>query len=194
MFQPSVKNRTKAVLNNSKAPRQRLTRVAAATLLLGMMPMLSYAIDDVKETPEAFLAEAFGAAVPPPKALDLTDPVQSKLMQTFGKQYPQQRLRYWKSGTRSAWILDDIGKDGYVPTTTGFIVQNGAIQAARVLIYRESRGDQVADPSFTKQFTGAHLAGAQLDRQIDGISGATLSVQMMQRLARAALTLDSVAP
>lgn len=170
-----------------------LKRVALALLVASMIPSVSYAIDDVKETTSAFLTEAFGASAPAPKALDLSDAIQSQLTQTFGKPYPQQRLRYWKSGGTSAWILDDVGKDGYVPTTTGFIVHNGAIQAARVLIYRESRGDQVADPSFTKQFVGARLTGAQLDRQIDGISGATLSVQMMERLARAALTLDSVA-
>lgn len=171
----------------------KLKRTLVVVLLSSLVPGAAFAIDDVKETTEAFLAEAFGSATPPPKALELTDNVQSMLSQTFGKAYPQERLRYWKSGGTSAWILEDVGKDGYVPTTTGFIVKNGAIQAARVLIYRESRGEQVADPSFTRQFVGAHLAGAQLDREIDGISGATLSVAMMTRLARAALTLDSVA-
>ncbi|RQR85345.1 FMN-binding protein [Burkholderia sp. Bp9012] len=179
--------------SDRRRSRFPMRRIAAAILMAGMLPTLSYAIDDVKETTNAFLAEAFGSAPPAPKALELSADVQGKLVQTFGKQYPQQRLRYWKSGATSAWVLEDIGKEGYVPTTTGFIVRNGAIQAARVLIYRESRGDQVAEPTFTKQFVGAKLAGSQLDRQIDGISGATLSVQMMTRLARAALTLDSVA-
>jgi hypothetical protein len=175
------------------ARRLRLKRSVTLLLLASLLPGAAFAIDDVKESTEAFLAEAFGSATPQPRALDLSSNVQSMLMQTFGKSYPQERLRYWKVGGTSAWILEDIGKEGYVPTTTGFIVKNGAIQAARVLIYRESRGEQVADPSFTRQFVGARLSGSQLDRQIDGISGATLSVQMMTRLARAALTLDSVA-
>jgi hypothetical protein len=33
-----------------------------------------------------------------------------------------------------------------------------------------------------------------LQPEVDGISGATLSVMAMQRMARAALTLDALAP
>ena len=54
-------------------------------------------------------------------------------------------------------------------------------------------GEQVAEPSFLQKFLGARLSGGQLDRAIDNISGATLSVQMMQRMARTVLTLDASA-
>jgi hypothetical protein len=146
------------------------------------------------QTPEAFLTEAFGASVPPAKLLDLDGNAQSKLSAVLGHPYSQGRLRYWRGGGRSAWILEDIGKQGYQVTTAGFVVKGAAIDYARVLIYRESRGEQVAEASFLKQLSGAHLAGTQLDKTVDNISGATLSVKMMQRMASAALTLDSFAP
>ena len=60
-----------------------------------------------------------------------------------------------------------------------------------MLVYRESRGDEVRYPRFTGQFTGAGLNSRQeLDRGIDVISGATLSVNALTRLARLALYLD----
>ena len=61
----------------------------------------------------------------------------------------------------------------------------------RVLIYRESRGWEVKYPAFTDQFRGARLTSdGKLDQSIDGISGATLSVHALTRLARLALLLD----
>ena len=145
-------------------------------------------------TREAFLAEAFGATLPPAKSLDLDETKQAQLTPIYGRRYPQARLRYWRANGRTAWIFDDIGKEGYQPTTSGFIVSDGTIEAARVLFYKESRGDQVGEPSFLKQLLGARAAGAGLDRTVDNISGATYSVKLMQRMARTALLLDTLAP
>lgn len=57
-------------------------------------------------------------------------------------------------------------------------------------MFRESRGFEVRYPFFTDQFRGARLReGLDLDREIDGISGATLSVRALTKLARLALLL-----
>jgi len=180
------------------APVSRRSLLRGALTLLLATPVLrvAAAVDIYKtfQTPEAFLAEAFGAAPPPaPQTLDLDDARQSKLATVFGRRYPQSRLRYWRANGRTAWIFDDIGKEGYVPTTAGFVVQNGAIDFARVLVYRESRGEQIAERSFLQQLAGAKPAGAAIDRKVDNISGATYSVKMMQRMARTALMLDALA-
>lgn len=147
--------------------------------------------DEAVETPEAFLREAFGAQVPEPQTLWLDDKTQAQLRPIFGHIYPQARLRYWRAGTRSAWILDETGKE--FPITAGFVVDGMQMDLARLLIYRESRGDEIRYPAFLKQFKGAHLQNDELQPQIDGISGATLSVSAMQRMARAALTLAPMA-
>jgi hypothetical protein len=48
----------------------------------------------------------------------------------------------------------------------------------------------VSRPFFTRQFVGAKLAGGRLERDIDGIVGATLSVRALTRLSAAALYLS----
>lgn len=146
------------------------------------------------QTPEAFLAEAFGATPPPPAVLDLDSAMQSQVAAVFGRPFPLPRVRYWRAAGRTAWIFDDIGKTGYQPTTSAFVVSGGAIESARVLVYRESRGEQVGERSFLQQFSGARASGAGLDRSVDNISGATYSVKMMQRMARTAIALDALVP
>jgi hypothetical protein len=66
-----------------------------------------------------------------------------------------------------------------------------------VLIFRESRGWEVRHDFFTDQFKGVTLNDdRELDLPIDNISGATLSVRALTRLARLALYLHNnhVAP
>ncbi|HVT36683.1 MAG TPA: FMN-binding protein [Nevskiaceae bacterium] len=177
--------------------RRTLLRGGIALMVYGLLARAARAGESVwttYQTPEAFIAETFGGAIPPVKTLELDAAVQAQVAGVFGHAYTQaNKLRYWRANGRSAWILDDLGKQGYQLTTAGFVVKAGVVENAKVLIYRESRGEQVAEPSFLRQLIGAKLAGAQLDRNVDNISGATLSVQMMQRLARLALKLDAIA-
>ena len=99
------------------------------------------------------------------------------------------RVHYWAQGQRSAWILEEIGKEQ--PITMGIVVKAGRVEQMRVLIYRESRGDEVRQPFFLDQFKGAALQDDdELDRAIDGVSGATLSTRALTKLARLALFLD----
>ena len=135
--------------------------------------------------PEAFLAEAFGAA-PPPSVLWITAEIQPDVEKILGHPPPRLRQRYWKVGAKTAWILEEIGKEEFI--TAGFVVTNDGIERARVLIYRESRGMEVRYPAFLKQFDGVQLADKRrLSKRIDGITGATLSVWAMERMARTAL-------
>ncbi|WP_107110765.1 FMN-binding protein [Shewanella algae] len=99
------------------------------------------------------------------------------------------RTRYWQQGDDTVWILEEIGKEA--PITVGIQVRHGQIYRTKVLIYRESRGDEVRHDFFTDQFKSATLTkDKQLDKHIDGITGATLSVRALTKLARIALYLD----
>ena len=61
----------------------------------------------------------------------------------------------------------------------------------QVLIYRESHGWEVRYPFFTDQFKGLERDDSNnLNKKIDGISGATLSVNALTRLSKLALYLD----
>lgn len=159
-----------------------------SALLLALVAFAA-AARGVYQAPEAFLREAFAERVPPARVLWLDDQLQRQIAEILGHRYSSLRLRYWRENGRSAWILEEIGKEE--PITTGIIVKDGKIELVKVLIFRESRGDEVRYPFFTQQFTGASLrSGAQLDRTVDGISGATLSVRALKKLARLALFLD----
>ena len=159
-------------------------------LLLLAWPGSAQAMDRVYQLPEDFIAEIF-KATPPAKLVWLTKDAQSVVTGILGHAPRQLRQRYWSSDTRTLWILEETGKEELI--TAGFVVKDGRIEQARVLIYREGRGMEVRYPAFLKQFSGAALSeGTQLDRTIDGISGATLSVYAMQRMARAALYFDQL--
>jgi hypothetical protein len=159
--------------------------------LLWVLALTAHA-DTTYLAPDDFIKETFGGSPPKVQFLWLDATAQDKLKAIFGHAYPQARLRYWRSDGKTAWILEDIGKE--FPITAGFVVKDREIDHASVLIYRESRGDEIHYPSFLKQFGGTHLKDEQLAPGIDGISGATLSVDAMRRMARAALTLDALAP
>jgi hypothetical protein len=61
-----------------------------------------------------------------------------------------------------------------------------------VLAFRESRGWEIRYPFFTSQFSGLELADdGYLSESIDGITGATMSVRAVERVARLALWLDA---
>lgn len=149
-----------------------------------------YAMERVYQSPENFIAEVFKAN-PPPKLVWLTKDAQAIVSDILGHAPRQLRQRYWGDGTRTLWILEEIGKEELI--TAGFVVHQGRIEQAKVLAYRESRGMEVRYPAFLKQFNGVKLnQDQQLDKTIDGISGATLSVYAMQRMARTALYLDQL--
>jgi hypothetical protein len=146
--------------------------------------------DTVYLSQDAFLAQAFDGDVPSPAYVWIDAPLAARMKAVLGAEPAALRVRHWARGPRSAWVLDAVGKER--PITTGIVVDGGGIERIRVLVYRESRGAEVRHGAFTRQFEGARLApDLALDRDIAGISGATLSVRALQRLARLALVLDA---
>jgi hypothetical protein len=144
------------------------------------------------QTPQEFLAEVFPGGSPAAAPLWLSEPLRTQVRNVLGHDLPALRLRYWRREGRTAWILDEIGKDQ--PITTGVVVADGTIETIRVLVFREIRGWEVRYPFFTDQFRGARLnADLRLDRPIDGITGATMSVRALTNVARLALVLDHAA-
>ena len=143
----------------------------------------------VYQEPDAFIAEAFADNPPKPEVIWPDKKLKAQMKDILGHDYRGLRIRYWKQEQKTAWILDEIGKDK--PITTGFVINQGRIERVRVLVFRESRGWEVRHAFFTDQFDKASLQrNTELDRTIDNISGATLSVRAVTKLARVALLLD----
>jgi hypothetical protein len=137
---------------------------------------------------EDYLDGVFPGGVPETQTLWVSGDLRARVEKILGHRFGALRTRYWFDGEASAWILEEIGKE--LPITIGVTIRDDAIVNVRVLEFRESRGWEVRYPFFTDQFKQARLADeAELDREIDGITGATLSVGAVKRTARVALVL-----
>jgi hypothetical protein len=180
---------TSSKLGPRYRPRRFLPRAACAVCL--WLAAAATQADEVYLEPAAFVSEAFDGKAPAAQKLWVTPALNAKVKDILGNALGL-RQKYWREGQRTVWILEAIGRDK--PITAGYVVEHAAITRAAILIYRESRGAEVRHPFFTDQFKGATLkADSALDRHIDGITGATLSVHAISALARVALLLDEAA-
>ena len=140
-----------------------------------------------------FLKIAFSDETPKRKGLRFKGEVKEIAQKIMGSNYKKIRMKYWRQDQKTAWILERIGKVELI--TAGFIVENCRISSVHVLVYRETHGWEVKYPSFRDQFVGVNMiAGYKLDKSIDGISGATLSVNSMEKMTRLALAMNSLVP
>ncbi len=126
------------------------------------------------------------------KTIWLKKEIQAHIKSILDHKYAKLRIRYKISedsdNSTTVWYLDEIGKER--PISFGISVKNDHVQLIRVLEFRESRGYEIHIPRFTKQFVQASLAeNGKLDKNIDGITGATMSVSAMKKIARLALYL-----
>jgi len=110
----------------------------------------------------------------------------------MGHTYKKRIFKYWvTSNDQTVWILNSIGK--YKPITAAFVVDSCKIKSAHVLVYREQHGYEIKFDSFLSQFSAVAInKETDLNKKIDNISGATLSVNSMDRMARTALLLDQI--
>ncbi len=145
---------------------------------------------DKSENIESFVSTAFSGKIPDRQRLKLDVDLKAQIKVILGHRMRGSRLRYWQQDDRTVWILEEIGKTKSI--TTGLIVNAGKIEELQVLKFRESRGGEIRYPFFTDQFKGVGLNGRNdLDQPIDGVSGATLSVRAMKKLARVAIVLHN---
>lgn len=173
-------------------PRLAFSALLRASIAGAAFALAAPAAADVYLTPDEFIRSVFAGNPPPASTLWPSPALQQRIRGVLGRPYKQLRIRYWKNGQRTAWVLDEVGKDEEI--TIGFVLADDAIERTEVLEFRESRGWEIKFPSFTRQFRGARLTPAgTLDARIDGITGATLSVGAYERLARLALMLHQEA-
>ena len=163
-----------------------MKRTLILTLLICLTkPAIS--ADRVYQTPENFLKQAFGIT-PEAQRITLSGDLGKTVKSILGHRYKKIRVPYWQNGCRSAWILEEIGKERYI--TTGFVVNSQGLEKVKVLIFRESRGWEVKHDFFGEQFVNANLTNKnKLDKRINNISGATMSVNAVTNISRMALLL-----
>ncbi len=142
----------------------------------------------------AFFLEKAGektASQPEVHTLWLDAKLQQKISKILDHRYPKLRLRYWvnsDTNKQSVWFLDEIGKE--MPISFGISIIDHRVSLIKVLKFRESRGGEIRMQSFSEQFKNIGLSkDTFLNKTIDGISGATMSVSAMKKITRLALLL-----
>ncbi len=187
-------------ISHYKMPKRRSGLMPAAVffgvlLVLQCMttPLVQASSAGQYLTVDEFLDLGFGDdAEPESKVFWLTPALKARIKAIRGKDFPLLRVRYWQLGSRTAWILEEIGKE--MPITIGVVVDSGSARSSvarvEILAFRESRGWEVRHSFFTEQFRGAALAERDvLSQHIDGITGATLSVRAVKQVTLIALLL-----
>jgi hypothetical protein len=176
-------------------------RAAMQTILRSylMLTMLGLAVyfsafnavaDSQYQSNEAFISQAFNGGGGDAKVLWLDDDLKQAVEAILAHRFNKMRVRYWQHNDQTVWIMDEIGKES--PITVAVHIKDHHIVRTKVLVYRESRGDEVRHDFFTDQFKSAKLDEQnQLDKHIDGITGATLSVRALTKLSRIALLLHA---
>lgn len=160
-------------------------------LMLSLLGLATSYGSKTYQAPTDFIKAQFGGKPPAAKVQTLTSTIQSRLSKMNGRRYGSSRVRYWRKGSKTVYILDDIGKTR--PITIGYVIESGKVSSTKVLVYRESHGSEVSRSYFTKQLTGISLRSTgRLSKKPRNISGATLSVRTMSRMARMSLYLSSL--
>jgi len=116
------------------------------------------------------------------------------LSETLDTAVPEAEFTFHRAsrdGRDLGWVLvlDEMGM--HEPIT--HLIEVGPdrrVVEVQVLVYRETRGDQIRRPRFLNQFRGRRPGGRlQVGRDVDAITGATYSSYAIARGVRKALAL-----
>ena len=144
--------------------------------------------DDDRALAADFIKQVFGTPTPRAQVIWMSGDTKKAVRAALGERPAFLRQRYWRDGQRTAWVIDQVGKER--PITFGVVVNNGRIEQLRVLAFRESRGGEIRHAFYTDQYRYAGLdTDHRLDQTIDGITGATLSHRAAKKVSRLALIL-----
>ena len=131
------------------------------------------------------------------KTLDLSDAEVAGISKALGRRiemrsYPYLEVRAEKGLAGIIVILDVLGESQPITFAVGITVA-GALQDVQVMVYREPQGEAIHEKRFRKQFVGKRSNDPiTLDKDIDAISGATISSRSATFAARKGLLLGDV--
>jgi hypothetical protein len=164
-------------------------------------PLLAFAQEGVflkeDDAPKAVFPEASSFER---RVIPTSDELKQKLQQRMGK----TKTSLWEDSYVTfvakkgdailgyAVIVEEIGKHRPITFVVG-VGKDRKIKDAALMVYREAYGGEVRDRRFLQQYKGKELKDPLLPyRDIQNISGATLSVEAIGRGSKKALALVDV--
>ena len=128
----------------------------------------------------------------------LTDTQRENIEEKSGISQRWKKQDIWraeKDGKLLGWFIVDnvIGKHEFI-TYAVALLPEGKVKGIDVMIYKETRGDQIREASWRKVFEGKTLADPfKLDKDVPNISGATLSCRNVMNGVKRLLVLQKLA-
>lgn len=118
----------------------------------------------------------FGGQRMTPAHVTLNGEQLYKIERASGIRVTEKEISAWRAKNGGVLFVDQVvGKHEFITYALG-VNADGTVRGVEVLIYRENYGDEVRDGQWRAQFVGkAHGAELKLKRDIQNISGATLS-------------------
>ena len=169
-----------------------------ASFILMMTPLLASGQEGVflkeEEAPRAVFPDTTSVDR---KVIPSSEDLRSKIAQRMGKTktslwedfYVTFIVKKGESILGYAVIVEEIGKHRPITFVVG-IGTDHKIKDAALMVYREAYGGEVRDRRFLQQYKGKSLKDPLLPyRDIQNISGATLSVEAIGRGSKKALAL-----
>ncbi len=133
------------------------------------------------------------------KTFVLDPSLRTRLAQRLGYAPARDRYTIFVAQTQGrvdgyAVIDDEVGLHQPITFATR-LSSRGMVERVEIMVYREPRGDEVRDARFRKQFEGRTAQDPmRLDRDIDAVSGATISsASMAVGVRRAAVLVEELA-
>lgn len=108
--------------------------------------------------------------------LKLNEELVEQVEKASGERVRSQNLKIFKASNKDTVFIDQVlGKHEFITYAVG-IDNTGKVKGVEILEYRETYGNEVRHDDWKKQFVGkTALSPLKLDKDIKGISGATLS-------------------
>jgi Na+-translocating ferredoxin:NAD+ oxidoreductase RnfG subunit len=126
--------------------------------------------------------------------LKLSAEQRKKIQQQSGVRLLRDEQRVWRVSGGGWFIVDEvIGKHEFITYAVGLSAE-GEVRGLEIMEYRESYGGEVRNPKWREQFIGkTKAAPLELDKDVQNISGATLSSRHVADGVRRVLVLHDVA-
>lgn len=156
-------------------------------LVLLASPLGQVSASEIKQRSQELIAEQFGTEIAMNfRKLDLTPDSKKRIEIKVGQRFFRNSIYTWKISINNTTVgyalLDNvIGKS--LPITFLVIFNlEGIILSTHVVKYRESIGGEISNWRWNRQFSGRNYQSSfSVGNDIDGISGATISVKAMAR-------------
>jgi Na+-translocating ferredoxin:NAD+ oxidoreductase RnfG subunit len=146
------------------------------------------------DAPRALFPESTSATR---NVLELSDEELAALSKALGRKVEARSYAYLEvrndEGTVGfIFMLEVIGQSQPIAFAVG-VTADGVLLDVQVMVYREPQGEAISEKRFRKQFVGKRLADPiTLGKDIDAISGATISSRSATFAARKGLALAQV--